>query len=77
LPPATSGGPVSSAGGTIEFTCTGNSAEIQSAAPNLGWNISQYDPGPAADVKVVFAEPPSTSEIDVHCSQGKATTKVK
>ena len=73
----TSGGPVDSAGGSIDYTCTGDDAVIQSAAPNLGWTISEYDPGPSADVKVVFVSLLNTKEIDVHCSQGKATTKVK
>jgi len=76
-PPVTSGGPVDSAGGSIDYTCTGDDAVIQSAAPNLGWTISEYDPGPSADVKVVFVSLLNTKEIDVHCSQGKATTKVK
>jgi serine/threonine-protein kinase len=71
-PPHTTSPPTSS----IMFTCTGDRAVIQSAAPNLDWTISEYNPGPSADVAVVFVKLPKTSEIDVHCSRGKATTKV-
>jgi hypothetical protein len=69
--------PVVGTGGEVRVECADDTAQILSATPAPGYQLTDYHPGPSGSVKAVFTAGPRRTEITVRCKGGTAAPQVK
>ncbi|MER7267465.1 serine/threonine-protein kinase [Micromonospora carbonacea] len=64
-------------GGTVRVSCTGKSAAVTSTVPADGYQVEEYVPGPAREIRVVLGSATRASEIRASCANGKVVPRVR
>ncbi|TWJ25520.1 serine/threonine-protein kinase [Micromonospora endolithica] len=76
-PDPTAGSPITALGGVVTVLCVGKLATVVSLVPRPGYEVKDYDPGPADEVQVVLLSADNESEIKVKCERGRPVPKIK
>ncbi|MFC8846549.1 MULTISPECIES: serine/threonine-protein kinase [unclassified Micromonospora] len=73
-PPAVA---VRASGGTVRVACTGQIAAVTSTAPADGYQVEEYVPGPAREIRVVLGSATHASDVRASCANGKVVPRVR
>ncbi|MFF3851984.1 protein kinase [Micromonospora sp. NPDC002575] len=73
-PPAVA---VRASGGTVRVACTAKTAAVASTAPADGYQIEEYVPGPAREIRVVLGSATHVSDVRASCANGKVVPRVR
>ncbi|MGN9810553.1 serine/threonine-protein kinase [Micromonospora sp. BQ11] len=75
---ASSGGtPLTALGGVVTVLCQGARATLVGLVPGPGYQVKDYDPGPAKEVQAVLLSDRNESEIKVTCQRGRPVPTIK
>jgi eukaryotic-like serine/threonine-protein kinase len=75
-PPAP-GVPLEARGGVMRVRCDGDTAEVVGLTVASGYEIRDYDPGPASEIQVVLLSADNESEVKATCHNGTAVPRIK
>ncbi|MFI7432778.1 serine/threonine-protein kinase [Micromonospora haikouensis] len=68
---------VRASGGTVRVSCTGQSAAVTSTVPADGYQVEEYVPGPAREVRVVLGSATHASDVRASCANGMVVPRVR
>lgn len=71
------GKPVRALGGVVTVLCTGGQARVANVAPAAGYRVTDYESGPAREIRVVLLSTDNKSEIKARCDAGTPSPKIK
>lgn len=73
------GVPIVTLGGIVTVRCLGTQAEVVGVDREPGYDLKDYDPGPADEIQVVLEAPLLDTEVEVKakCANGLPVPKVK
>ncbi|MEU7612562.1 protein kinase [Micromonospora sp. NPDC049204] len=71
------GRPVRALGGVVTVLCTGSQARVANVAPAAGYRVTDYESGPAREIRVVLLSTDNKSEIKARCDAGTPSPKIK
>lgn len=63
--------PFATLGGAVRVTCQGSTARVVALDPRPGYEVKDFDAGPAEEVKVVLRSATNESELRVICAGGQ------
>jgi eukaryotic-like serine/threonine-protein kinase len=75
--PAPAGSVLTARGGTVTVRCEGKQVRVVDLAPAAGYEIKDYDPGPAGEIQVVLLSARNESEVKATCVRGKPVPRIK
>ncbi|MGN9775983.1 serine/threonine-protein kinase [Micromonospora sp. H33] len=67
---------VDARGGTVSVRCDGKMAHVVDVAPAAGYQLGQYEPGPAREVRVELVSIENRSLVTVRCANGRPVARV-
>jgi eukaryotic-like serine/threonine-protein kinase len=75
--PTLPGAPFATLGGVVRVECDGSTARVAGLDPAPGYDVKDYDPGPANEVQVVLLSARNETELKVRCEDGQPFPQLK
>jgi eukaryotic-like serine/threonine-protein kinase len=75
--PKLPGAPFATLGGVVRVECDGSTARVAGLDPAPGYDVKDYDPGPANEVQVVLLSARNETELKVRCEDGQPFPELK